>query len=100
MSLIDFPIAMLAGSEDLLADPKDVVWTHAQLEHTTIFYYMYYLGHMSFAIAKDMSWFGVDVMALLNHYNDICDESTINSKFEIGNKKCREELGLSEEFLS
>jgi hypothetical protein len=56
---------------------------------------MYYLGHMSFAIAKDMSWFTVDTMAILNHYNGICDESTIDSKFETGNEHCRNELGLS-----
>jgi hypothetical protein len=28
MSLIDFPIAILAGEKDLLADPTDVEWTH------------------------------------------------------------------------
>lgn len=88
LSLLDFPLAILAGEKDQLADPKDVEWTHKQLEHTTVFYYMYYLGHMSFAIAKDMSWFGVDVMALLNHYNDRCDPTTYGSHFTVGNEKC------------
>jgi len=45
---------------------------------------------MSFAIAKDMSFFTVDAMAILNHYNDRCDKSTLDSKFEAGNKVCRE----------
>ena len=45
---------------------------------------------MSFAWAKDMSWFTVDLMAILNHYNDRCDQSTLESKFEAGNKKCEE----------
>lgn len=41
-------------------------------------------------IAKDMSFFTVDAMALINHYNDKCDRSTLNSKFTEGNEKCRE----------
>jgi hypothetical protein len=64
-----------------------------------IFFHSYYLGHMSFAIAKDMSWFTVDVMALLNHYNSKCDPETLNSNFEEGNKKCREQLGLEESMV-
>ena len=63
-------------------------------ESSVIFNHQYYLGHMSFAIAKDMSWFEVDLMAILNHYNNMCDPKTINSKFEPGNEKCRAELGL------
>ena len=49
---------------------------------------------MSFAIAKDMSWWTVDAMAILNHYNGICDPATANSRFEVGNRKCMEEIGL------
>ena len=92
LSLIDFPIAMFAGEKDLVADPKDVEWTYQQLKKHTVFYHQYYLGHMSFAIAKDMSWFDVDAMAILNHYNGKCSESTTDSKFEHGNERCRKEL--------
>jgi hypothetical protein len=92
LSLLDFPLAMLGGEKDLLADPKDVEWTYQQLKNTTMFYHQYYLGHMSFAIAKDMSWFDVDVMAILNHYNGKCSKSTLNSKFELGNEKCKKEI--------
>ena len=99
MSLIDFPIAILAGEKDLLADPKDVEWTYEQLKHTTVFYYMYYLGHMSFAIAKDMSWFTVDTMALLNHYNDMCDETTMGSNFALGEEACWGKVGNESQFL-
>ena len=88
MSLIDFPIAILSGSGDKLADPQDVKWTSEQLAHTLIFNHEYYMGHMSFAIGKDMSWFSVDCMAMLNHYNQRCDRSTLGSKFEVGNEKC------------
>lgn len=65
-----------------MADPKDVAWTSQQLNKTIIFNHEYYLGHMSFAIAKDMSWFGVDVMAILNHYNNKCDLNIKNSLFK------------------
>lgn len=79
-------MALFGGEKDLLADPKDVDWTHSQLrESTRIFYHQYYLGHLSFGIAKDMSFFTVDAMAIFNHYNSKCDESTLKSKFEIGN---------------
>jgi hypothetical protein len=39
-----------------------------------------------------MSWFTVDVMAIVNHYNQMCDASTLGSKFEVGNKACMEKL--------
>lgn len=86
---LDFPIAMFSGSQDLLADPRDVAWTNEQLKDTVIFKHEYYMGHMSFAIGKDMSFFTVDVMSILNHYNNKCSVETINSKFEIGNEKCK-----------
>jgi hypothetical protein len=74
-----------------LADAKDVAWTHEQLKAKTIFFHEYYLGHMSFAIAKDMSWFTVDTMAIVNYYNGKCDSETINSNFTVGNEKCKKE---------
>jgi hypothetical protein len=43
---------------------------------------------MSFAIAKDMSWFEVDVMAILNHFNSKCSDTTKGSNFIIGNTVC------------
>lgn len=95
LGLLDFPLAVFSGSKDLLADPKDVAWTVAQMKKTIIFDHEYYLGHMSFAIAKDMSFFTVDTMAILNHYNGVCDESTKDSLFTIGNEKCKK----AEEFL-
>jgi hypothetical protein len=29
---------------------------------------MYELGHLSFALAKDMTWFNEDVLTLINNY--------------------------------
>lgn len=89
LGLLNFPLAVMSGSKDLLADPKDVAWTVAQMKDTLIFNHEYYLGHMSFAVAKNMSFFTVDTMAILNHYNGVCDEATKDSLFEIGNEKCR-----------
>lgn len=88
MSNIKFPIAVFSGSQDKQADPADVHWTEQQLQHTIIFQHEYYLGHTSFVIAKDMSFFTVDAMAVLNHYNDKCDPSTSGSKFTEGNDRC------------
>lgn len=70
---IDFPIALFGGSLDELADPTDVEWLNEQLGSNVIFYHTYRLGHMSFAIAKDMSWFQVDAMTIIAKYatNDI-----------------------------
>ena len=94
---IDFPVAIMGGELDLLSNQSDLDWSQAQLKKTTnIFYQQYYLGHMSFAIAKDMSFFTVDAMAILNHHNDKCSEETINSKFEVGNQKCRELAKIKE----
>ena len=80
-----------------MADPTDVLWTLSQLK-TVIFSHEYYLGHMSFAIAKDMSWFDVDVMAILNHYNGKCSMSTINSNYSVANEVCKKQF--SEEYLT
>lgn len=30
---------------------------------------MYNLGHLSFALAKDMSWFSVDALGLIDQYS-------------------------------
>ena len=89
MSALDFPIAIFAGTEDLIAESKDVEWTSYELRHTTVFYSMIPdLGHMSFAIANNMSYFTKDVMSIVNHYNSKCDPSTADSNFIIGNEKC------------
>ena len=52
------------------------------------------MGHDSFAIAKDMTWFSVDVMAVLNYFNDKCSSSTMKSAFDMGNLRCMEMIGF------
>lgn len=70
LSLIKFPVGIFSGDTDLMADPTDVKWTAQQLNHNLVFNKEYHLGHLSFAIAKDMSFFTEDVMNLVNKYNN------------------------------
>ena len=93
LSAIQTPIAMFGGETDHLADQQDVEWTHGQLNHTTIFYKQYPLGHLSFAIAKDMSYFTRDVMAIVNTYNgkDTCGQEFEGTYFEQAREKCLNE---------
>ena len=62
------PIAIFGGNSDLLVSVTDVDWLNEQLGETPVWYKQYPLGHMSFAIAKDMSWFKIDVLNLINKY--------------------------------
>ena len=39
-----------------------------QITGTTVFDQTYALGHMSFMIAKDMSWFSEDIVELVGNY--------------------------------
>ena len=68
-NILDFPIALFSGSFDLLADTTDVKWLSDNLGKNVVFNKTYKLGHMSFAIAKDMSFFQVDVMSVLCKYS-------------------------------
>lgn len=91
MSKIDFPIGIFGGTKDLLADVKDVEWARDQLGSNVIFYHQYYLGHLSFAFAKDMSWFSVDVMAIIDHYNNRCSPISEESNYKVENQFCQNE---------
>lgn len=69
LSLVTVPTALVSGQYDKLADPEDVAWLATQLsEDTLVFNQQYPLGHLSFGIAKDMSWFSDDVMSLIAEY--------------------------------
>ncbi|CDW82246.1 ab-hydrolase associated lipase region family protein [Stylonychia lemnae] len=62
------PIALFVGAKDELADNIDNRWAKNQLQ-SLIHYSEYSLGHMSFFVAKDASYFTQDVMRLLNQYH-------------------------------
>jgi len=73
------PTALVSGSYDPLGDPTDVAWLADQLKNITVFNQEYPLGHLSFTLAKDMSWFSDDVMGVINKYatNDFSTEAFI-----------------------
>ena len=88
---INFPLGIFGGSKDVLADPKDVAWFHSQVQDHTYFYKGDYdLDHNSFASAINMDFFTKDAMAVINHFNNKCDESTFDSNFVEGNMKCQD----------
>lgn len=62
------PIAMFAGRLDLLGNPTDVHWLKRQLGDRVVFFKEYELGHLSFSVAKDMSYWTRDAMKLLKEY--------------------------------
>lgn len=61
---------MFVGTSDELADPIDNELSDTEIP-SIIFYKEYNLGHLSFMIARDMSFFTVDVMNLLYTYHPI-----------------------------
>ena len=60
-------IAMFVGSLDKLATVEDNRLLREQLEVGTnvVFYREYELGHLSFVLARDMTWFKEDVVRIL-----------------------------------
>ena len=63
---ISIPIALVSGTFDLVADPADVAWLAEQVAEQVVFNQEYPLGHMSFTLAKDMSWFDGPVLNLID----------------------------------
>ena len=66
LSQVKMPIAVFSGELDLLADPTDVKWLRQQLSHTIVFSKEYpFLGHLSFVVAEDMSYYLDDMIPLI-----------------------------------
>ena len=55
---------MIVGNKDEAADYVDAEWVKSQLK-TLVFYQEYPLGHSSFFVAKDFTFFTKDVMNIL-----------------------------------
>lgn len=62
-------IAMFVGTADKLANVEDNHWLRDRLGDNVIHYGEYELGHLSFMLAQDMTWFMTDAMDLINKYN-------------------------------
>mmetsp|Transcript_4994 Transcript_4994/g.3621 ORF Transcript_4994/g.3621 Transcript_4994/m.3621 type:complete len:240 (+) Transcript_4994:558-1277(+) len=75
----DVPIAMFVGQKDELATTIDNEWAYSQMTDAVIFYNEYNLGHLSFMVAKDMSYFTVDALYLLKTYSPKIHISPNNS---------------------
>jgi lysosomal acid lipase/cholesteryl ester hydrolase len=88
---IDFPIALFGGDVDPLADSQDVHWLNEQLGDKVSFYNEYHLAHETFLVAKDMSYFTVDVMAVLktkHGHKDVCDSAFDSTSFSDRHEFC------------
>ena len=62
------PTALIAGTYDKLADVTDVAWLNEQIKDKVVLYKEYPLSHLSFVLAKDMSWFTDDIVPLIAQY--------------------------------
>ena len=67
ISTIDTPIGMFIGKYDTLATPGDNQENKSKIKNL-IHYQEYELDHLSFILAKDMSYFS-DVIRNLDIYN-------------------------------
>jgi len=63
------PIAMFVGTHDGLADPADNEWAYSQMGSAVIYYHEYNLSHLSFMVAKDMSFWTVDAMFMIGNHH-------------------------------
>lgn len=69
------PIAMMAGTSDLLGDVKDNEWLRDQLGSDVIFYKTYDYGCSSFYIGKDMRYLEDLTNVLKQYTNPITTEA-------------------------
>lgn len=61
-------IGMFVGTSDRLADTVDAQWLRGELESNVKHYGEYPLGHLSFMLAEDMSYFD-DVLKLIKDFH-------------------------------
>ena len=56
-NITQVPIAIFIGSDDIVATDIDGRWTAEQIGSAVVHYQVINGGHLSFIVAKDMSWF-------------------------------------------
>ena len=65
----DFPIMLIAGEKDKLASPRDVLWLYEELKKNIIhFNIVPKMGHLSFLVGKDFSWFNEPLKIILRDF--------------------------------
>ena len=69
MEDLNIPVALVSGSVDECATPYSVDWLNQQIgvngTNQVVFNQEYPMGHLSFTLAKDMSWLIDDVMPVI-----------------------------------
>ena len=66
---LSIPVGLFSGSYDELADPTDVANLAQQLGSNVVYNQQFPLGHLSFGLALDMSWFTEDAVDLIKAYS-------------------------------
>ena len=83
---LSLPTGLFIGNYDKLATVADNEWLVTKLNPDTLIWNQTYeLGHLSFTLAKDMSYFKKDVMNLVNQYatNSFSVDQKTNSISEL-----------------
>ena len=68
----DFPMMLIGGEMDNLGTPEDVLWLNDKLSYSNKIVYFKILpnmGHLSFMVAKDHSWFDEPFRIILENYS-------------------------------
>ena len=70
---LSIPVGVFTGSYDKLADPTDCAELVTMLGDNVVYNKQWPLGHLSFGLALDMSWFTGDAVNLIKEYstNDV-----------------------------
>ena len=59
-NIIDFPIMLLGGEDDMLSTPNDLNWLYQQIQNNVIYFKIFpNMGHASFLIGKSVDWFNI-----------------------------------------
>ena len=67
----DFPIMLIGGELDKLGTPEDVKWLNFELsKNGNVIYFKIFpnMGHLSFMVAKDFSWFEEPYQIIMNQF--------------------------------
>jgi len=74
----DIPIMLIGGENDKLSTREDIRWLINELKENVIYYKIIEkMGHLSFMVGKDFTWFD-DILKIL--LKDYYDEKSINNE--------------------
>ena len=67
----DIPIMLIGADKDKLATIEDIKWLKDELKENVIYYKIVEnMGHLSFMIGKDFSWFDEPLKIIMDKFND------------------------------